>query len=80
MFKVTAEKLKGTFACFILSDRDNRIFLMRSGSTLYYDQKGNFSSVKFEGCVPFEEGRIAEVTNNSIVYIENFISNSPFFI
>lgn len=80
VMKAAAEKLKGTFACYILSDRDNRVFLMRSGSTLFYDRHGNFSSTRFESSVPFEEGRIAEVTNNSIVFLNSFNCNSPFFI
>ncbi len=68
VLKTACTKLKGTFACYILSERDNRVFLARCGSTLFYDQKGNFSSVKFEDSVPFEEGRIGEIQGSGINY------------
>lgn len=80
VIKVVAEKLKGTFACFIYSERDNRVFLIRSGSTLFYDKEGNFSSTKFDRSIPFEEGKVGEFVSNKIIYHCPFITNSPFFI
>ena len=80
IIKRVAELLKGTFACYIVDDRSNRIFLIRSGSTLFYDKDGNFSSTKFDHAIPFEEGRVGEIVNGKIVYHNTFICNSPFFI
>jgi glucosamine 6-phosphate synthetase-like amidotransferase/phosphosugar isomerase protein len=80
LIKRVAELLKGTFACYIVDERSNRVFFIRSGSTLFYDSEGNFSSTKFDNAIPFEEGRVGELVNNKIVYHGNFICNSPFFI
>ena len=80
IIKQTAELLKGTFACYIFDDRSSRIFLIRSGSTLFYDKDGNFSSTKFDHAIPFEEGRVGELVNGKVVYHNTFICNSPFFI
>lgn len=80
IIKRVAELLKGTFACYIVDDRSNRVFLIRSGSTLFYDQDGNISSTKFENAIPFEEGRVGEIVKNKIIYHNTFICNSPFFI
>lgn len=80
IIKRVAELLKGTFTCYILDDRSSRIFLIRCGSTLFYDKEGNFSSTKFEHAIPFEEGRVGEIVNGKITYHNTFICNSPFFI
>jgi glucosamine 6-phosphate synthetase-like amidotransferase/phosphosugar isomerase protein len=80
VIKIVAEKLKGTFACYIFCQRSNRAFLIRSGSTLFYDKEGNFSSTKFDRAIPFEEGKVGEFVNNKIIYHCPFITNSPFFI
>ena len=80
IIKRVAELLKGTFACYILDDRSSRVFLIRSGSTLFYDKEGNFSSTKFDHAIPFEEGRVGEIINGKVIYHNTFICNSPFFI
>jgi glucosamine 6-phosphate synthetase-like amidotransferase/phosphosugar isomerase protein len=80
IIKRVAELLKGTFACYIVDERSNRIFLIRSGSTLFYDQDSNISSTKFDNAIPFEEGRVGEIVKNKIIYYNTFICNSPFFI
>lgn len=80
IIKRVAELLKGTFSCYILDDRSNKVYLIRSGSTLFYDKEGNISSTKFDHSLPFEEGRVGEIVNNKIIYHCPFICNSPFFI
>lgn len=80
IIKRVAELLQGTFACYILDERSSKIFLIRSGSTLFYDKEGNFSSTKFDQAIPFEEGRVGEIINGKITYHCPFICNSPFFI
>ena len=80
IIKRVAELLKGTFACYIVDERSNRVFVIRSGSTLFYDLEGNFSSTKFEDSLTFEEGRVGELVKGKIIYHNTFICNSPFFI
>jgi glutamine phosphoribosylpyrophosphate amidotransferase len=80
IIKQVAELLKGTFACYIVNERDNKVYLIRSGSTLFYDKEGSFSSTKFKNSMTFEEGRVGELIKDKIITHGSFICNSPFFI
>ncbi|MDC3298469.1 hypothetical protein OAU81_00195 [bacterium] len=78
----TCEKLKGTFACWIVNKESKNIYLVRSGSTLYMnDVRGEVSSIKYtdlEQEVP--EGNIYQLTSEGITLVGEFETNSPFFI
>lgn len=68
--------LEGTFACWIINKSSGNIYLVKQGSTLFFD--GNtFSSVKFEGSFSLKDG-VVYLVEDIIVPIGKFKSNSPF--
>ena len=68
--------LEGTFACWIVNRSSGNIYLVKQGSTLFFD--GNtFSSVKFEGSVSLRDG-VVYLVEDIIAPIGKFKSNSPF--
>lgn len=80
--KETCEKLKGTFACWIVNRKSKNIYLVRCGSTLYMNAvRGEVSSVKFTDLdqeVP--EGKIYQLTSEGLAEVGEFETSSPFFI
>ena len=81
--KKTLEKLKGTFALWIINRKHKRAFIARQGSTLFANTKtGSFSSVecKGDGWTEIPEGYIYEIIFKSkcIAPIGKFTTDSPF--
>jgi len=68
--------LEGTFACWIVNRSSGNIYLVKQGSTLFFD--GNtFSSVKFEGSISLRDG-VVYLIEDTIAPIGKFKSNNPF--
>lgn len=80
--KETCEKLKGTFACWIVNKQTKNVYVVRCGCTLYMnDIKGEISSVKYTDCEQeVQEGVIYQLTSEGITPVGDFITSSPFFI
>jgi len=81
--KVVLEKIKGTFAVWIINRAQNRAFIARQGSTLFANTKtGSFSSVecKSAGWMQIPEGCIYEVMfkTRCLTLLGKFNNNSPF--
>jgi glucosamine 6-phosphate synthetase-like amidotransferase/phosphosugar isomerase protein len=80
--KETCEKLKGTFACWIVNKVSKNVFFVRSGSTLYMnDIRGEISSVKYTDLEQeMLQGKIYQLTGEGITIVGEFKADSPFFI
>lgn len=80
--KEALECLKGTFAVWIYHKSSHRLFIARSGSTLYGDcNTGDFSSTEFKGSISLKEGTLYEVENFSkLTEKSTFRFNSPYFV
>jgi len=74
--------LKGTFACWIYSNRSRTVYLVRSGSTLFCNMENCvFSSISVDDCyVPADENVIYQLTKEGITSVGKFEADSPFFI
>ena len=68
--------LEGTFACWIVNKRSGNIYLVKQGSTLFYDEL-TFSSVQFKDSYPLNGGVVYQI-NDSIRPLGKFKSNNPF--
>lgn len=76
------ERLEGTFSLYIVNETSNNIYIARQGSTLFFDNKGNFSSVKGKSMIEVPEGILFQLTDNYSTFKEvcKFSSKSPFFV
>jgi len=68
--------LEGTFACWIVNRSSGNIYLVKQGSTLFYDDL-TFSSVKFNNSLPLRDG-VVYLVEDKIAPIGKFKSNNPF--
>ena len=71
------EKLKGTFAVWIVNIKTMNVYIARQGSTLFY-KDDNVSSIKGNGYEELKEGVLYGYTSEGIVELDNFIHDSPF--
>jgi glucosamine 6-phosphate synthetase-like amidotransferase/phosphosugar isomerase protein len=72
--------LKGNFGLWILNSKGHKVYLARSGSTLFADYlSNNFSSTKFEDYKPLQEGILYLQTPEGLTSVGSFESNSPFY-
>lgn len=71
------EKLKGTFAVWIVNIKTMNVYIARQGSTLFY-KDDNVSSIKGNGYEEVKEGILYGYTSEGIVELDNFIYDSPF--
>lgn len=73
--------IEGTFSVWIFNNKNKKVYIARQGSTLFADNKGNFSSInsanKWEE-VP--EGKIFELSNAGLILAGQFKCSSPFFV
>jgi len=73
--------IEGTFAVWIYNNKNKKIYLARQGSTLFADNKGNFSSINSSNKwdeVP--EGKIFELSPAGLILSGQFKCSSPFFV
>lgn len=73
----TIEKLKGTFALWIVNIKTMNVYIARQGSTLFYKDT-DVSSVKGEGYKEVKEGILYSYTSEGLVEQDNFKYDSPF--
>ena len=73
----TIEKLKGTFALWIVNIKTMNVYIARQGSTLFY-KDANVSSIKGEGYEEVKEGILYGYTAEGLVELDTFIHDSPF--
>lgn len=76
------EKLEGTFAVWMYNTDNNKLYVARSGSTLFANTKtGDFSSTEFEGSEPLGEGMVYSIANYyNIEPAGRFKHKSPYFV
>ena len=75
--------LSGTFACWLHSKRTGKSYIIRSGSTLYFEPESNtFSSVIIDDVCEqvVEQGYVYELTVEGITKVGEFEQDSPFLI
>lgn len=74
-------KLEGTFAIWAYNIKYKSIYIARQGSTLYADDKGNFSSINSKNeWDEVREGKIFQLTPRGLVLSGQFANKSPFFV
>lgn len=61
----TLELIQGTFALCIVDSLTSDIYIARCGSTLFYDNKGNFSSTQGKGFKKVPEGVVYKLNKNT---------------
>jgi len=71
------ERLKGTFALWIVNIKTMNVYIARQGSTLFY-KDSNISSIKGEGYKEVAEGILYSYTTEGLISVDGFINNSPF--
>jgi glucosamine 6-phosphate synthetase-like amidotransferase/phosphosugar isomerase protein len=74
-------RLEGTFALAIINTTTLNVYLVRQGSTLYYDDNGNYSSIQGKTMEEVPEGKVFKL--NSVFKFKEvgkFKSKSPFLI
>ncbi len=71
------EKLKGTFAVWMVNIKTMNIYIARQGSTLFYKDT-NISSIKGNGYISVKEGVLFSYTTEGLVEQEKFNFKSPF--
>lgn len=85
----TCSQLEGTFSCWIFDAYENDIYIVRCGSTLFYNENGDISSKKpDDSWATIKEGDIYKLINNNtvdgapanFVSVGSFKTNSPYFI
>ena len=69
--------LEGTFGLWIVNTNTLNVYLVRQGSTLFYDHN-SFSSIKGDNYKEVKEGVIYNFTSKSIKSVGNFKVKSPF--
>jgi glutamine---fructose-6-phosphate transaminase (isomerizing) len=73
--------LKGTFAVWILNTATCKLYLARSGSTLFFNKDMTcFSSLQCKGWESCDEGCIYEYTIEGFTEVGSFEADHPFFI
>ena len=81
--KLALEELEGTFAIWAWKEGGRKVYLARSGSTLYFGSyTGDFSSTEFPDSKPALEGIIYEISLDNPLAIlpqEKFKHKSPYF-
>ena len=71
------ERLKGTFAVWIMNIKTMNVYIARQGSTLFF-KEGNISSIKGIGYKEVSEGILYNYTSEGLVEVDGFLNNSPF--
>jgi glutamine phosphoribosylpyrophosphate amidotransferase len=71
-------KLKGTFALFIINKKTLERFILRQGSLLHYNDQGDVSSLFIDGMKIIPEGVIMKYSNDSWSEYNKFNTKSPF--
>jgi asparagine synthetase B (glutamine-hydrolysing) len=71
-------KLKGTFALFIINKKTLERFILRQGSLLHYNDQGDVSSLFIDGMKIIPEGVIMKYSNDSWTEYNKFNAKSPF--
>ena len=74
----TLSKLEGTFALAIVYLPTNATYIVRQGSVLHFDNKGNFSTIPGITFSVVPEGVVFKLRGNKWVEVGPFKSNSPF--
>ena len=79
--KDALQELEGTFGCWLYDSNTSELFVFRSGSTIYTDDK-NISSKPIKNWQLLEEGVIYRFNFTKLKYepIETFRANNGFFI
>ena len=73
----TIEKLKGTFALWIVNIKTMNIYIARQGSTLFY-KDANISSIKGKGYKEVSEGILYNFSYEGLTELDGFVYDSPF--
>ena len=73
----TIERLKGTFALWIVNIKTMNIYIARQGSTLFYNDT-NISSIKGQGYKEVSEGILYNYSYEGLTEIDGFLYDSPF--
>lgn len=72
-------RLQGTFALWITNEYTRNIYICRQGSTLYYNSRGDFSSISSKDWQEVLEGDIIKISKRPKV-VGKFVNQSPFFV
>ena len=81
IIETICERLQGTFALCIVNTTTLNVYLTRQGSTLFYDDKGNYSSIKGKTMEEVPEGKILKLTKDfTFKAVGKFKPSSPFLI
>jgi glucosamine--fructose-6-phosphate aminotransferase (isomerizing) len=75
----TIEKLKGTFALWIVNIKTMNVYIARQGSTLFY-KGGNISSIKGKHYREVKEGVLYSYSYEGLTSVDGFVYDSPFLI
>ena len=73
----TIEKLKGTFALWIVNIKTMNVYVARQGSTLFY-KDANISSIKGKGYKEVLQGILYNYSYEGLTELDGFVYNSPF--
>lgn len=73
----TIEKLKGTFALWIINLKTMNVYIARQGSTLFY-KGGNVSSIKGKHYREVKEGVLYSYSYEGLTSVDGFVYDSPF--
>jgi glucosamine 6-phosphate synthetase-like amidotransferase/phosphosugar isomerase protein len=77
----TCSQLEGTFSCWLFDSKENDIYIVRCGSTLFYNKDGDISSKKpDDSWATIKEGDIYKLIDNNFVSVGTFKTKSPYFI
>jgi glucosamine 6-phosphate synthetase-like amidotransferase/phosphosugar isomerase protein len=74
-------RLEGTFALVIINTTSLNVYLVRQGSTLFYDNNGNYSSIQGKTMKEVPEGKVLKLDREfKFKEVGKFKSKSPFLI
>jgi len=75
-------RIEGTFALYIVNVNNWNTYICRQGSTLFFDEHGNFSSIAGKNMTVVPEGKIFQLVDNYKAFkqVGEFTSKSPFLI
>ena len=73
----TIEKLKGTFALWIVNIKTMNIYIARQGSTLFY-KDSNISSIRGCDYKEISQGILYNFSYEGLTEIDSFVYDSPF--
>jgi len=76
--RATTNKLKGTFALYIINKKTQERFILRQGSLLHYNDQGDVSSLFVEGMKIIPEGVIMRYIDSGWTEYSKFNTQSPF--